>query len=117
MEALVAQLGDAMNRGTHGAPAAVGMAAVLELLLKDLPRDQIHGGLDDAIADRRDGKETHPGGGLRNGDAQERERMVDAAQEAVLEPVDLLFPVLIEVLHGHAIGATAAAVVPDALAG
>ncbi|HEX5715465.1 MAG TPA: hypothetical protein VF179_04855 [Thermoanaerobaculia bacterium] len=43
--------------------------------------------------------------------------MVDAAQEAVLQPVDLLFEVLIEVIDGHAIGPAAASVVPDPVAG
>jgi len=43
--------------------------------------------------------------------------MVNAAQKPVLEPVDLLFEVLVEVIDGHAVSPTAAGVVPDALAG
>ena len=43
--------------------------------------------------------------------------MVNAAQKPVLEPVDLLFEVLVEVIDGHAVGATATAVVPHAFAG
>ncbi len=116
-EALVAQLADLMDRGAHGASGAVGVAARFEFLFEDLPREQVHRRLDHPVAHRGNGKVAHPGGGLRNGNAQERERMVDAAQEAVLEPVDLLFQVLVEVIEADAIRPAAAAVVPDALAG
>jgi hypothetical protein len=78
---------------------------------------QVHRCLDDAVADCRDAEVALAAVAFGAGEAEERERLVAAAEEPVLQPVDLAVEIRRELADRHAVGAMTAMVFPDALEG
>jgi hypothetical protein len=116
-KALAAQLIHAMNGVLDRAALAEGIATVFELGFEPFAGEVIHSSLQNSIADGGDCQV--PGAGLRLGDldAEQRERPIAPAEQAILQVIELRVEIGGEGSDGHAVGAAAAAVLANALKG
>jgi hypothetical protein len=116
-EALAAELVDAVNGILDRAAFPEGIAALLEFRFEDFLGNEVGRRLQDAVPDGGDREAPDLGFALGNLELKERQRVVAAPDEAVLEPVQLDFEVFRELPDGDAIRAPAAGVLPDAVEG
>jgi hypothetical protein len=116
-ETLPSQLVDAMDGVLDRAPLPESVAAVLEFGFEDLAGEPVDGGLHHPVADRGHGEAPELGAALRNLELEQRERVIAAPDQTVLEMVDLDLQEFMGLLDRDAVHAAAAALLADVIEG